>query len=921
MACVLAERKEKALLAWVNNFALGDSVGKICELRDGYLLSQLPARLGGREAVSSVDQTPAERFKEVADFLDKQCRFTAGCGVSISWEKITDALSSHADMELAKVVLLLCHHSMAVSLFPMHSLDYNTELELVSMFRYIVEDCSGYYLTENLEQFLTRKTVLDVSSSSSVSSSDGASPALPLRRKTSVRFLELNTVASNAVSSPIQELMSTPQFQLCRLRRQVAQEEQVRDELEKELSEHRSSIQEKDSQVAQLQHRLQKVQREQLDQEAQHKNTLQELQNKNDGLLQRLHEVLRQSQDLKTDNLQKEKRVDHLCDENGLLSTQVRELAGQLASLRQQMMLLQEEELQSGSRKQELQKELSQALQHKECLSEQLEIERGKVCVLEEELTEVRFRPCHHGDGEVMGPIMEWERLQQEVTKLQTEVAQKVVLQQEVMKREEEVTRLLLQLQEAAREKQADLVSLETECAQRVALQQELSVLQVRLHEWEESKKRAEIKVQALRRELETVQTLNSTLQRENSATQRLADTLQKQLEMKEYDSKKAVEKRKHAGEKRRVEHDLSSDSLSLDDSLNSTSTPVARSSRRLAMKQGSVETLYFTPMGTQPTTRLPGDRITDSAHKLTSSAQRRRTTQTINITMKRNEKPSLQAAQSHPNLSSCPVATELPTQPGNPATTATAAASDNLLNLPGYRRSSIFNAAPARASSAFCVGMENEPDQAGEDWLRIAELQRRNKNCPQHLKSSYTLETMQVLGAPCEEDEMRFGDPSETLRRASTLPGQLQASLASHRLSTVPAKRPATNQGPATPEVKRQATCFSRPLTPKNRNTTHLANQNSPLKSPAERRQSMMFCIGNTPQKNGLILRSLRKLRNSARKSPASRSAAAGPAPRRSPRNRNSSKKVSLAPPSGSRRRDQPPQLTSFSPSKHVPK
>lgn len=44
-------------------------------------------------------------------------------------------------------------------------------------------------------------------------------------------------------------------------------------------------------------------------------------------------------------------------------------------------------------------------------------------------------------------------------------------------------------------------------------------------------------------------------------------------------------------------------------------------------------------------------------------------------------------------------------------------------------------------AASTFCVGAENEPDGASEDWMRIAELQARNKACLPHLKSSYPVE------------------------------------------------------------------------------------------------------------------------------------------------------------------------------------
>lgn len=44
-------------------------------------------------------------------------------------------------------------------------------------------------------------------------------------------------------------------------------------------------------------------------------------------------------------------------------------------------------------------------------------------------------------------------------------------------------------------------------------------------------------------------------------------------------------------------------------------------------------------------------------------------------------------------------------------------------------------------ATGTFCVGAENEPDGAPEDWMRIAELQARNKACLPHLKSSYPVE------------------------------------------------------------------------------------------------------------------------------------------------------------------------------------
>ncbi len=42
------------------------------------------------------------------------------------------------------------------------------------------------------------------------------------------------------------------------------------------------------------------------------------------SLLYRVHEVLKQCQDLKTDNSQKERKIDELTEENGTLSAQVK---------------------------------------------------------------------------------------------------------------------------------------------------------------------------------------------------------------------------------------------------------------------------------------------------------------------------------------------------------------------------------------------------------------------------------------------------------------------------------------------------------------------------------------------------------------------------------------------------------------------
>uniref|UniRef100_A0AAV2IY96 Nuclear mitotic apparatus protein 1 N-terminal hook domain-containing protein n=1 Tax=Knipowitschia caucasica TaxID=637954 RepID=A0AAV2IY96_KNICA len=373
-------------------------------------------------------------------------------------------------------------------------------------------------------------------------------------------------------------------------------------------------------------------------------------------------------------------------------------------------------------------------------------------------------------------------------------------------------------------------------------------------------------------------------------------------------------------GIKRSKPQSISSDSLdqsSLDDSLNDTrklsapesSTPLVRSSERLAAKRHvlqaeSLETLYFTPINTRHRSNTGTKPEASAKRNSASSVKRRRTTQVINITMTkktpgRNEADetfySLASARSQPNLSSAhKVSTEL-------FNTPKAAESDQLIGLPGYRRSTIHS----QATSTFCVGAENEPDGGPEDWMRIAEIQARNKACLPHLKSSYPLEFDSVRNSALifTDEELRTGDPIETIRRASVMPGQLQDSLTSHRLSymgqsanmapslsrlsTMPGQVNSTLRSPkgskraastlslhtTSPEKKTRASCFPRPLTPKNRNVSGPAFphcQTAP--SPADRRQSMMFTIDNTPKKDArkdLLKKGLNKLRNSTRKSP----------------------------------------------------
>nr|XP_020475620.1 nuclear mitotic apparatus protein 1 isoform X2 [Monopterus albus] len=363
------------------------------------------------------------------------------------------------------------------------------------------------------------------------------------------------------------------------------------------------------------------------------------------------------------------------------------------------------------------------------------------------------------------------------------------------------------------------------------------------------------------------------------------------------------------------VKRSMSSDSLehsSLEDSLNAarkfsasdkSSTPCVRSSERLAAKRKglrteSLETLYFTPIKTKKIGRNGTEHnmeMDSGWDNPASSVKRRRTTQVINITMTKRTPGfsesdetfySLNSARSHQSISrACPSRRTSPERLDTTAI-ATGVASNQLTGLPGYRRSTVHS----QTTSTFCVGTENEPEVTPEDWMRIAELQARNQACLPHLKSSYPVESETGCSSRLvfTDEDLRTGNPSETIRRASMMPRQIEDSLVSHRhslmlgqtgfagtlsnnLSSMPTQQRSmkgTKQSSSvlsahhsSPEKKVKVNSFSRPLTPKNKNLN-----SGPL--PAERRQSMVFTIDNTP-KNSRLKKGLNKLRSSSRKSP----------------------------------------------------
>ncbi|KAM6226069.1 nuclear mitotic apparatus protein 1-like, partial [Porphyrio hochstetteri] len=219
------------------------------------------------------------------------------------------------------------------------------------------------------------------------------------------------------------------------------------------------------------------------------------------------------------------------------------------------------------------------------------------------------------------------------------------------------------------------------------------------------------------------------------------------------------------------------------------------------------------------------------------------------------------------------------------------------LLGLPGYRpvtRSSLRRGQDSSSSlggSIYLGSCQDEPDPL-DDWSRIAELQQRNRACPPHMKTCYPLESRpsNSLGTITDE-EMKTGDPKETLRRASIQPPRappsrrstLAAPLASGITTRQQRKRLSdeSHHGPDTPESKKPTSCFPRPQTPRERRSSQLSrrsDQPAPSKQ-VEKRQATAFSILNTPKKLGTsLLRRAAGRKGTPKNSPR-------PSARRSPR------------------------------------
>ncbi|XP_008852310.1 nuclear mitotic apparatus protein 1 isoform X2 [Nannospalax galili] len=416
-----------ALLSWVNSLRVADPVETVLQLQDCSIFIKIINSVHNTEEGQQILQQPVpDRLDFVCSFLQKNRKHPSSTQCLVSVQKVMEG----SELELAKMLLLLLYHSTMSSRNPWdwEQFEYRIQAELAVILKFMLDHEDGLNLTEDLENFLEK---VPVSSTCSSTLSEELSPPSH-QGKREVRFLELQRIASTSSennflsgspSSPMSNILQTPQFQMRRLKKQLADERNNRDELELELAESRKLLTEKDAQIAMMQQRIDRLALLNEKQAASplEPRELEELRGKNESLTMRLHETLKQCQDLKTEKNQMDRKISQLSEENGDLSFKLREFASHLQQLQGALNDLTEEHSKATQewveKQARLEKELSTALQDKKCLEEKNEILQGKLSQLEERADQL-CENLTQEKGEVLGDALQLETLKQEAATL-----------------------------------------------------------------------------------------------------------------------------------------------------------------------------------------------------------------------------------------------------------------------------------------------------------------------------------------------------------------------------------------------------------------------------------------------------------------------------------------------------------------------
>ncbi|XP_029699800.1 nuclear mitotic apparatus protein 1 isoform X4 [Takifugu rubripes] len=502
----------KALLSWVNSLKLCDQDLNVNDFQDGTVLLKVVYMLK-QEPISSFSNSVEDRFRLVADFLERDCRFNASKGTPLSWSNIKDGIN--VTVEVAKVLLLLVYQDIMSECCSLKKLDCDMEKEIANLTSSFVMESEGcVFLANGLDGHLARKYLplgsdvfenSGITSSSNISTvssfSEENSPIFRHRSKRKeVSFVELQPVASSSFSSsPLQDIMNTPKFQVRKLQRQMMNERDYRDGLERELSSKLSVIAQKETHINQLQHCLDKLKKEQINGEQAIREQITDLENKNKVLQMRLHEILKENKEAKSTSSLLEHKMDELTEENSILSSQVRTVRLQLAIFEAEVRSLTgnqaSAEKEWKDKTSRLECNLNQVTTQKELLAEEIEILQGKISSLEDELNSISKEEV----GENMGPIMEREIFETEMRNLKNELERAVCSLNEAELCIQAKTQQLVECQDQLTH-QKDLLGQQEIWTKRLMEEKEekLNKLQQELTEKEENMKDLNAKFSAL---------------------------------------------------------------------------------------------------------------------------------------------------------------------------------------------------------------------------------------------------------------------------------------------------------------------------------------------------------------------------------------------------------------------------------------
>lgn len=419
------------LLSWVNSLHVADPVETVLQLQDCSIFIKIINTIHDTKEGQQILQQPLpERLDFVCNFLQKNRKHPSSTQCLVSVQKVIEG----SEMELAKMIMLFLYQSTMSSrnLRDWEQFEYGVQAELAVMLKFMLDHEESLNLTEDLENFLEKVPYTHASTLSE----ELSPPSHQAKRK--IRFLEIQRIASSSSennflsgspSSPMGDILQTPQFQMRRLKKQLADERSNRDDLELELSESLKLLTEKDAQIAMMQQRIDHLAllNEKQAASSQEPSELEELRGKNESLTVRLHETLKQCQNLKTEKSQMDRKISQLSEENGDLSFKVREFANHLQQLQGAFNDLIEEHSKASQewaeKQARLENELSTALQDKKCLEEKNEILQGKLSQLEDQATRLQESPAPE-KGEVLGDALQLDTLKQEAAKLATDNTQ-----------------------------------------------------------------------------------------------------------------------------------------------------------------------------------------------------------------------------------------------------------------------------------------------------------------------------------------------------------------------------------------------------------------------------------------------------------------------------------------------------------------